>query len=413
MPLQFSVLNLHPSAGGNDLFLGVWARAGAAVMTSLDPRGKGMLTKGRCPPPTWRQPNFTAVSFWSYRYLRSQKVYSFVIVTPFASYSQKWKRGRKRRLKRPPPPVPHMCGPWQRKMDFYTRLAAAWSATLAMLTHYKGKLNGPCQICFSFGRLRRASTVSQCGEKWLDGFRKYPITGGLLLPVGFPLEQLSVSVSLGKPQKHPALMTLTFSKRLRAYLTHQSNFSYWFCALVYNFQVLLFYSGEIAEWRPVTGVVCAVLHVRALSALLGCLHRLLTSALSVRVKRFSVNEHVVEERAAADRARSSSSCSHQRWRTFLQVHITRGEMEQLEYDKFSNWWLKGADIAFVELVRSGTLQILNDWLAKEGDLGLGLNDHCYGYKIQLLRWLCPYLQAVPESLHVRSLFGILEVERPS
>lgn len=73
-----------------------------------------------------------------------------------------------------------------------------------MPTRYKGKLNGPYQIYFSFGRVRRASTVSQCEEKWLDGFRKCPITGGLLLPVGFPLEQLSVSVSLGKPREHGA-----------------------------------------------------------------------------------------------------------------------------------------------------------------------------------------------------------------
>lgn len=73
-----------------------------------------------------------------------------------------------------------------------------------MLTRYKRKLNGPRRIYFSFGRARRASTVSQCGEKWQDGFRKCPITGGLLLPVGFPVEQLSVSVSLGKPQEHGA-----------------------------------------------------------------------------------------------------------------------------------------------------------------------------------------------------------------
>lgn len=110
-----------------------------------------------------------------------------------------------------------------------------------MLTHYKGKLNGPCQICFSVGRERRASTVSQCEEKWLDGCRKCPITGGLLLPVGFPLEQLSVSVSLGKPHKHGANQASVPEETPRA--THQSNFSCWFRA----FQVLLFQSGEIAS----------------------------------------------------------------------------------------------------------------------------------------------------------------------
>lgn len=133
-----------------------------------------------------------------------------------------------------------------------------------MLSHYKGKLSGPCQICFSFGRERRASTVSQCEEKWLDGCRKCPITGGLLLPVGFPLEQLSVSVSLGKPQKHSA------NEASVRFITVKS---------------LRYGSGSVSD-----------------------LCRLLTSPLSVQVERFSVNEHVVKERAAADRGRSGGSC---------------------------------------------------------------------------------------------------------
>lgn len=130
-------------------------------------------------------------------FLTTQKVYSAPIASPCVLFTEmKAGSGRNRRF------LP--CGPWHRKMDFYTRLAAARSAALATPARYKGKLNGPCQICFSFGRARRASTVSQCEEKWLDGFRKCPITGGLLLPVGFPLEQLSVSVSLGKPREHGA-----------------------------------------------------------------------------------------------------------------------------------------------------------------------------------------------------------------
>lgn len=39
----------------------------------------------------------------------------------------------------------------------------------------------------------------------MDDFRKCPITRQLLSPVGFPLEQLSVSVSLGKSPKYTTL----------------------------------------------------------------------------------------------------------------------------------------------------------------------------------------------------------------
>lgn len=95
-----------------------------------------------------------------------------------------------------------------------------------MLTHYKGKLSGPCPISFFFGSERRASTVSQCEEKWLEGCRKCPITGALLLPVGFPLEQLSVSVSLGKPQKHTARDASLFGEASQQ--VHQSSCTYWF-----------------------------------------------------------------------------------------------------------------------------------------------------------------------------------------
>lgn len=59
--------------------------------------------------------------------------------------------------------------------------------------------------------------MSQCEEKWLDGFRKCPITGGLLLPVGFPLEQLSVSVSLGKPREHGANDASVLKETSRAF----------------------------------------------------------------------------------------------------------------------------------------------------------------------------------------------------
>lgn len=34
-----------------------------------------------------------------------------------------------------------------------------------------------------------------------------------------------------------------------------------------------------------------------------------------------------------------------------------GDMKQLELDEFSNWWLKEADVAFIQLVRGSSLQI--------------------------------------------------------
>lgn len=48
--------------------------------------------------------------------------------------------------------------------------------------------------------------------KW-DDFRKWPITVQLLLPAGFPLEQLSVSVSVGKSSKYRLLMRLELSRK--------------------------------------------------------------------------------------------------------------------------------------------------------------------------------------------------------
>lgn len=138
-------------------------------------------------------------------------MHSCLLVAPFVTYSQKNVKGRQEETAAtsPPPPllfpVPRMCGPWQRGMDFSTRLAAARGATLAMLTHYKGKPSAPCQILsLLWQRRARFHRLSVCREEAGMVFRKCPITGGLLLPVGFPLEQLSVSVSLGKPQKHSA-----------------------------------------------------------------------------------------------------------------------------------------------------------------------------------------------------------------
>lgn len=41
-----------------------------------------------------------------------------------------------------------------------------------------------------------------------------------------------------------------------------------------------------------------------------------------------------------------------------------GDVKQLEFE-FSNWWLKGADDAFIQLVGSNSLQLLHGPLPKE------------------------------------------------
>lgn len=55
------------------------------------------------------------------------------------------------------------------------------------------------------------------------------VPGSAPLPLGFPLEQLSVSVSLGKPQQPGANEASVLEEALR--VIHQSDFSYWLCAL--------------------------------------------------------------------------------------------------------------------------------------------------------------------------------------
>lgn len=47
----------------------------------------------------------------------------------------------------------------------------------------------------------------------MEDFRKCPITEQLLLPAGFPLEQLLVSVSVGKSLKYRLLMRLELLRK--------------------------------------------------------------------------------------------------------------------------------------------------------------------------------------------------------
>lgn len=77
-------------------------------------------------------------------------------------------------------------------------------------------------------------------------------------------------------------------------------------------------------------------------------------------------------------------------------------MKQLELDEFSNWWLKGADVAFIQLVKGSSLQILcpaqfsvtqypdmwlysgwaelwNEWLSDYGALGCKIVDKMFQF----------------------------------
>lgn len=106
-------------------------------------------------------------------------------------------------------------------------------------------------------------------------FRKCPITGGLLLPVGFPLEQLSVSVSLGKPREHGANDASVLKETSRALNASKQLF-------VSTLRTRLELPGFSVLYR----VVSRRLRARPLTNFLDRLRRLLTSPLSVRVKRF-------------------------------------------------------------------------------------------------------------------------------
>lgn len=102
-------------------------------------------------------------------------------------------------------------------MDFYTGAGSCAQRNISNAGSLQREAERSVSNLFLVWQRTAASTVSQCEEKWLDGFRKCPITGGLLLPVGFPLEQLSVSVSLGKPREHGANDASVLKETSRAF----------------------------------------------------------------------------------------------------------------------------------------------------------------------------------------------------
>lgn len=106
------LLDLQPSAGGSDLFLGPGARAGVAVLREdavhLQP-GSSLVLQLFLSDQTDFEGIKTCIhpSSWHHSSLIHKNV----------------KSGRKRRLARPP--VLHIRGPWRGEMDFNARLAAA------------------------------------------------------------------------------------------------------------------------------------------------------------------------------------------------------------------------------------------------------------------------------------------------
>lgn len=197
----------------------------------------------------------------------------------------------------------------------------------------------------------------------MDDFRKCPITRQLLSPVGFPLEQLSVSVSLGKSPKYTTFEeVLAPNSDLHIHMWQCSHSASWGSFRTSNF--FKFYRHTRVQ---AMGGLSVPEQVRPLAPPLPGLF--LLSCVSVRCGHFSVDELVVDERQVADHC-WSSRC---RPLAPARLHIPAGscysgDMKQLESDEFSNWWLKGADAAFIQLVRSSLLQILLDkkrWMFME------------------------------------------------
>lgn len=190
----------------------------------------------------------------------------------------------------------------------------------------------------------------------MDDFRKCPITRQLLSPVGFPLEQLPVSVSLGKSPKYTTLEeVLALNSDLHIHMWQCSRSASWG-----SFQTSHFFKFCRHTHVQAMGGLSVPEQVRPLAPPLPGLF--LLSCLSVWCGHFSVDELVVNERRVADHCWSSRRCCPL---APARLHIPAGscysgDMKQLESDEFSNWWLKGADAAFIQLVRSSLLQILRD-----------------------------------------------------
>lgn len=228
----------------------------------------------------------------------------------------------------------------------------------------------------------------------MDDFRKCPITPQLLSPVGFPLEQLSVSVSLGKSPKYTTHEeVLALNSDLHIHMWQCSRSASWG-----SFQTSNFFKFCSHTRVQAMGGLSVPEQVRPLAPPLPGLF--LLSCLSVWCGRFSVDGLVVDERRVADHCWSSRCCPPAPARLHIPAgSCYSGDMKQLESDEFSNWWLKGADAAFIQLVRSSLLQILLDkkrWAVMEVTwtegllflFSLFLVLFCLFLLVLLHRWWC-------------------------
>lgn len=214
----------------------------------------------------------------------------------------------------------------------------------------------------------------------MDDFRKCPITGQLLTPAGFPLEQLSVSVSVGKSPKYRPLMRLQLLRKAWPWTRHHAFLSdevprrkfqtseyYAYIhssTLICRFAVCrsfltTFLRSHCGGWWDSGGLSNpGQLQGGPLTSLQGCSRRLLPSCSSLRSRGFLVMSLLSMKDLSQIAALASA---------LLRIPAGSrysGDVKQLEFE-FSNWWLKGADEAFIQLVGSSSLQLLRDPVPKE------------------------------------------------
>lgn len=170
----------------------------------------------------------------------------------------------------------------------------------------------------------------------MDDFRKCPITGQLLTPAGFPLEQLSVSVSVGKSPKYRPLMRLQLLRKAWPWTQHHTFLSdevprrkfqtseYYalhsstlICRFAVCRSLLTTFLRSHCGGRWTSGGLSTPdqLQGRPLTSLQDCSRRLLPSCSSLQSRGFLGNELVVDERPVADRGNSIGTAAHSCWFT--------------------------------------------------------------------------------------------------
>lgn len=127
-------------------------------------------------------------------------------------------------------------------------------------------------------------------------------------------------------------------------------------------------------------------HVRPLTSRPGSFLPTVALLVVSPVERFLVNELVVDERRVRRSLLEQPALASALLRIPAGSRYS-GDMKQLEVDEFSNWWLKGADVAFIQLVRSSSS--MTQYPKKEiyqGEGGIGLNGFCPIFR--LFHWRC-------------------------